>query len=204
MLAQATPVAEEPAKRRLKQPLSQHLLALVNVGYIVAHESKYVHHLCRQLREGLLPRQSRVVLVCPTQMAVAVKLMFRQTMAQFESKPHELPFHAMMYSSSIPGWHTHRSMMERGTEHEAGLMTNERLDFEAFHQTTSPDMLILTESKRSLGRMLRLSARYFGTGGRNCQGILWPGNTEGTLASLKDIPSKVAAALESPSCIVTI
>lgn len=192
----------EPAK------LGQHLLVLVNVGFVVAHGNKFVQQLCHSLRQGLAPRESRVVLMCATQVAVPVKLTFRQTMQQFQTRLSELPFHAMAYSSAIPLWNVPQgmrpSLLEAGTEDEAGLMTNEKADFDAFGQTTSPDVFLLTEAHPSVAPMMGLSARYFGTGGRAWKGILWPGNQEGTLCSLQNIPQKVQDTLQSPEQLMTI
>ncbi len=194
----------EPAK------LSQHLLVLLNTTHIIAHEKVFVQKLCMSLRKGLEGYDARFVLVAHTRTSNMVKKAFRETMAEYETKPEQAPFHATAYSPDIPMTHVRENLrgscaaLERGTEHEIGHHTTSKVDFSAFCHVTRPDVVAIAETIEEIQAMQRLSSSCFSTGGRRMKGLLWLDNEDGRMCVVEAMPARLMKAMKDPAELVTI
>lgn len=209
--------AAEPAKR-----LSQHLLVLIDVGYVEGHGDEFVKQLCHNVRQGLAPRTSRVVLVFPPKVGRAVKETFRRTMAPIEHEaklaslkelpyvaPSEtLPFHAMMYAPNKPLSYDpsrgHDNGIEPGTEAEQGLLMNGLLDFNPFRHSTNPDVVLVADELASIQWMRARASDELGIGGRRWKGILYTRNNQGTGKSIEWMPNQIASQIDAEEDVVTL
>lgn len=194
----------EPAKRRLREPL----LVLVAAGFICAHEKDYIITLGQQIARGLHGHDPRVVLVSHSAQANTVKRVFREIMAQFGARPHEVPVHALAYNNDV--LFSHRPinsmppLLEAGTENECAWMSNSPLDFLEFCRSQAPDVLVLAETISEIEPIQKLSASFFGTLRRQHAAFIWPDTDDGSVGCLKDMHERIGVGLRQNAELTTI